>query len=353
MILKNSVNILLIYLFSYSASAAVSNFDVKLTGDKIDYISGVSYKGSYISSSWQPEKRTLPTNKWYAAFKPTKGITFTSKAGDQVVVDDLTIDGIQLKTDTTFSRSTENAMTTPTCSVSEVNGNIVTLKNNGMNTSGCSQSNFLESSMPVSPFYFVRPIINLGSLTNKFEKANSGLYSGSKVYNYRIYYQLPNGVITYLNLTRVVNISIALTSFKITSLKVTPSNGLDIELQNDTLKETLSGQGDFNVQVNGILPNGLKMTLNKNNGDIYFLKHYDGAVNYKIPFSIKCDECINKNLVDHQGKVINNNTLIPPSSITGEEVNFNLTIGLSQIDKASVYLGKYSGNFTASFKPDI
>lgn len=348
----------MILLLLFSINSQATNLTIKVAGKKIEYISSDKFSvGSQNDdlaiSSWKPEVNMFPTTDWYPSFKPMKeGATFSNRDGTSFNVANFAISGIEMKSDGKFKQGNESSTIGARCSFENYYGDVVTLKNQS-NTAYCSLSKFMTSIKGIgyTPYYFVRPIVNLGSLVSELDGLSSGRYSATVPYNYRIYYRLKNGVLTWLNLSKTLHVTVDYQASRLTSIDVKPKGALDIILKSDNVSNTFSGEGVFDIKATGLFPTGLKMTLATSNK--YLLYHTKKPNEFNIPFSVTCDNCKDQTLIDNAGNIIVNDTVVAPPSPNATELNFKLIIGIDDLDKNKTLIGDYAGNFSALFRPNI
>ena len=271
-------------------------------------------------------------------------MTLTSNAGQSVEAA-IAVNGLQYNTASNPYTRGDNKFVTPTCSQSQLSGNIVTLGDS--DTQNCSANFSLEYSQSVTPFYFYRPTFNIDttSLLNSLQGQAKGVYTATIPADIKYYYRSAGGALTYRILPDVFTVNIDYTPNSLESIDVSGDGVLSPVY--DTTNHTVSAQTTFNITAIGQFSTGLSMTLLTNEFELT-----SASGNTSIPYSIQCNEanCEDKDWVKNGVNQLDNNqtsyVIQSPSSV----INFDLNVNYQNIPSTDVETGTYSGNFTVMFE---
>lgn len=301
----------------------------------------------YTLSDWSIANGLTTTSQFLpSAFVTDKPdtMTLTSNAGQSVQAA-IAVNGLQYNTASNPYTRGDNKFVTPTCSQSQLSGNIVTLGDS--DTQNCSANFSLEYSQSVTPFYFYRPTFNIDttSLLNSLQGQAKGVFTATIPADIKYYYRSSGGALTYRILPDVFTVNIDYTPNSLESIDVS-GNGV-LSPVYDTTNHTVSAQTTFNITATGQFSTGLSMTLLTNEFELT-----SASGNTSIPYSIQCNEanCEDKDWVKNGVNQLDNNqtsyVIQSPSSV----INFDLNVNYQNIPSTDVETATYSGNFTVMFE---
>ncbi|UKA27756.1 hypothetical protein IHC93_17230 [Photobacterium damselae subsp. damselae] len=340
--------ILLLFLFplvvhSYTLDGAVTGKTIQFK-NLANSMSGVGK----VVISWQPTKRLLPVAQWAPGFRYTNNTLILQGPGGGVDLSNaIRVVGMEYKAN---SLTEEDNFSTAevTCDTAGSSGDIAYVASlSGKSVCISEHSYNSENKMP---FYFTRPIleINESEITNAFDSLENkveGFYISSIPVNFVYGFEQRNGVKSWRNLTEILTISFYYKPNEITNIRLENPNVHDMKMR-ESNGTKIRGETQFNVIAEGYFNDGLRLQLVSSNN--YYLSTNQN--NYQIPFSIQCFDCDRKQLV-HDGKLIEDG-ITKISGIEGTEIRFPINVSFD-IDKDSVPVGDYYGQFTILFSSDI
>ncbi|MEZ8063618.1 MULTISPECIES: hypothetical protein [Vibrio] len=326
--------------------AATLNINIK--GQQVRFENAIILGADqYTLSDWSIVNGLTTTSQFLpSAFVTDKPdtMTLTSNAGQSVEAA-IAVNGLQYNTASNPYTRGDNKFVTPTCSQSQLSGNIVTLGDS--DTQNCSANFSLEYSQSVTPFYFYRPTFNIDttSLLNSLQGQAKGVYTATIPADIKYYYRSAGGALTYRILPDVFTVNIDYTPNSLESIDVS-GDGVMSPVY-DTTNHTVSAQTTFNITAIGQFSTGLSMTLLTNEFELT-----SASGNTSIPYSIQCNEanCEDKDWVKNGVNQLDNNqtsyVIQSPSSV----INFDLNVNYQNIPSTDVETGTYSGSFTVMFE---
>ncbi|CDT68138.1 conserved exported hypothetical protein [Vibrio coralliirubri] len=339
--------VLLSLLFATMPNYAAT-LNINIEGQQVRFENAITLGGNqYTLSDWSIANGLTTTSQFLpSAFVTNKPdtMTLTSNAGQSVQAA-IAVNGLQYNTASNPYTRGDNKFVTPTCSQSQLSGNIVTLGDS--DTQNCSASFSLEYSQSVTPFYFYRPTFNIDttSLLNSLQGQAKGVYTATIPADIKYYYRSSGGALTYRILPDVFTVNIDYTPNSLESIDVSGDGVLSPVY--DTTNHTVSAQTTFNITAIGQFSTGLSMTLLTNEFELT-----SASGNTSIPYSIQCNEanCEDKDWVKNGVNQLDNNqtsyVIQSPSSV----INFDLNVNYQNIPSTDVETGTYSGNFTVMFE---
>ena len=337
------LSLLLATMPNYAAT-----LNINIEGQQVRFENAITLGGNqYTLSDWSIANGLTTTSQFLpSAFVTDKPdtMTLTSNAGQSVQAA-IAVNGLQYNTASNPYTRGDNKFVTPTCSQSQLSGNIVTLGDS--DTQNCSANFSLEYSQSVTPFYFYRPTFNIDttSLLNSLQGQAKGMYTATIPADIKYYYRSSGGALTYRILPDVFTVNIDYTPNSLESIDVS-GNGV-LSPVYDTTNHTVSAQTTFNITAIGQFSTGLSMTLLTNKFELT-----SASGNTSIPYSIHCNEanCEDTDWVKNGVNQLDNNqtsyVIQSPSSV----INFDLNVNYQNIPSTDVETGTYSGNFTVMFE---
>ncbi|UPR30511.1 hypothetical protein IS519_04280 [Vibrio crassostreae] len=337
------LSLLLATMPNYAAT-----LNINIEGQQVRFENAITLGGNqYTLSDWSIANGLTTTSQFLpSAFVTDKPdtMTLTSNAGQSVQAA-IAVNGLQYNTASNPYTRGDNKFVTPTCSQSQLSGNIVTLGDS--DTQNCSANFSLEYSQSVTPFYFYRPTFNIDttSLLNSLQGQAKGVFTATIPADIKYYYRSSGGALTYRILPDVFTVNIDYTPNSLESIDVS-GNGV-LSPVYDTTNHTVSAQTTFNITATGQFSTGLSMTLLTNEFELT-----SASGNTSIPYSIQCNEanCEDKDWVKNGVNQLDNNqtsyVIQSPSSV----INFDLNVNYQNIPSTDVETATYSGNFTVMFE---
>lgn len=337
------LSLLLATMPNYAAT-----LNINIEGQQVRFENAITLGGNqYTLSDWSIANGLTTTSQFLpSAFVTDKPdtMTLTSNAGQSVQAA-IAVNGLQYNTASNPYTRGDNKFVTPTCSQSQLSGNIVTLGDS--DTQNCSANFSLEYSQSVTPFYFYRPTFNIDttSLLNSLQGQAKGMYTATIPADIKYYYRSSGGALTYRILPDVFTVNIDYTPNSLESIDVSGDGVLSPVY--DTTNHTVSAQTTFNITAIGQFSTGLSMTLLTNKFELT-----SASGNTSIPYSIHCNEanCEDTDWVKNGVNQLDNNqtsyVIQSPSSV----INFDLNVNYQNIPSTDVETGTYSGNFTVMFE---
>ncbi|MDA0153622.1 hypothetical protein OH460_14985 [Vibrio sp. Makdt] len=339
--------VLLSLLFATMPNYAAT-LNINIEGQQVRFENAITLGGNqYTLSDWSIANGLTTTSQFLpSAFVTDKPdiMTLTSNSGQSVQAA-IAVNGLQYNTASNPYTRGDNKFVTPTCSQSQLSGNIVTLGDS--DTQNCSANFSLEYSQSVTPFYFYRPTFNIDttSLLNSLQGQAKGVYTATIPADIKYYYRSSGGALTYRILPDVFTVNIDYTPNSLESIDVSGDGVLSPVY--DTTNHTVSAQTTFNITAIGQFSTGLSMTLLTNEFELT-----SASGNTSIPYSIQCNEanCKDKDWVKNGVNQLDNNqtsyVIQSPSSV----INFDLNVNYQNIPSTDVETATYSGNFTVMFE---
>ncbi|CDT61226.1 conserved exported hypothetical protein [Vibrio coralliirubri] len=339
--------VLLSLLFATMPNYAAT-LNINIEGQQVRFENAITLGGNqYTLSDWSIANGLTTTSQFLpSAFVTDKPdtMTLTSNAGQSVQAA-IAVNGLQYNTASNPYTRGDNKFVTPTCSQSQLSGNIVTLGDS--DTQNCSANFSLEYSQSVTPFYFYRPTFNIDttSLLNSLQGQAKGVFTATIPADIKYYYRSSGGALTYRILPDVFTVNIDYTPNSLESIDVSGDGVLSPVY--DTTNHTVSAQTTFNITAIGQFSTGLSMTLLTNKFELT-----SASGNTSIPYSIHCNEanCEDTDWVKNGVNQLDNNqtsyVIQSPSSV----INFDLNVNYQNIPSTDVETGTYSGNFTVMFE---
>ncbi|UKA31619.1 hypothetical protein [Photobacterium damselae] len=298
--------------------------------------------------SWQPAKRLLPVAQWAPGFRSTNNRLILQGPGGEVDLSNaLRVVGMEYKANSLNEDDTYSTAEV-TCDVSGSNGDIAYVSS--LSGKSVCISEYSYDSKNKMPFYFTRPILNISEseISNAFDSLENkveGFYISSIPINFVYGFKQINGVKSWRNLTEMLTVSFYYKPNEITNIRLENPNIHDMKMR-ESNGTRIRGETQFNVIAEGYFNDGLRLQLVSSNN--YNLSTNQN--NYEIPFSIQCFDCDRQQLVN-KGKLIDDG-VTKISGIAGNEIRFPINVSFD-IDKDSVPIGDYYGQFTILFSSDI
>ncbi|MFM2642167.1 hypothetical protein AAFX33_13500 [Vibrio chagasii] len=336
-------SLLLLAVPSYAAT-----LNINIEGQQVRFDNAIALGGNqYTLSDWSIANSLMTTSQFLpSAFVTDKPdtITLTSNTGQNVEAA-IAVNGLQYNTASNQYTRGDNLFVTPTCSQSQLSGNVVTLYDTDVQS--CSANFSLEYSQSITPFYFYRPVfeIDTPALLNALQGQEKGIYTATIPADIKYYYLSSGGALTYRILPDVFTVNLDYTPNSLESIDVSGDGVLSPIY--DTTNHTVSAQTIFNITAIGQFSTGLSMTLLTNE---FELTSASGKTS--IPYSIQCNEsnCEDTDWVKNGGNQLDNNqtsyVIKSPSSV----INFDLNVSYENIPSTDVETGSYSGSFTVMFE---
>ncbi|CAE6901891.1 hypothetical protein ACOMICROBIO_LKFPLAJE_01479 [Vibrio sp. B1FIG11] len=335
-------------LICASPLAYSSTLNIHIEGQQLRFENALSLgASSYTLSDWTvaggltPTKRFLPGA--YLSNKPDK-ITLSSASGQNVEAP-ISVNGLQYNVSSNSYTRTDNALVSPTCTISQVSGNTVHLEDGTTQT--CNADFSLDYTESVTPFYFYRPTFNLdtAALLAAFNGKPKGVYAGTIQADIKYYYESLGGALTYRVIPEVFTVNVNYVPNTLESIKVS-GDGI-MEPVYDTDNHTVSADTTFNITALGQFSTGLYITLLSHD---FELKSSVGETT--IPFSVTClqSNCEDQEWIKDGVSQLESDetsyTIDTPSNI----INFDLNVSYQDIPSTEVETGAYTGSFTVMFE---
>ncbi|MGI9949115.1 hypothetical protein [Vibrio hyugaensis] len=336
----------LMLLASPLAQSATLNIIVE--GQQLRLDNAITLGGSsYTLSDWTVASGLAPTVRFlpgaYLANKPNE-VTLTGPTGATINAP-IALNGVQYNVSSNAYVRNDTQLMSPTCTTSQLSGNIVTLSDSSVQN--CSADFSLDYSTAVTPFYFYRPTFEMdtSALLNALQGQDKGLYTTTIPADVRYYYQSSGGALTYRVLSDVFTINIDYVPNSLESIDVSGDGVL--EPVYDTANHTVSAETTFNITAIGTFSTGLSMTLLTHD-----FKLTSSTGESEIPFSIECpsSNCEDQIWVeDGVNRLTNDETSYVVDAPTST-INFDLNVNYQDIPSTEVESGTYSGSFTVMFE---
>lgn len=336
-------SLLLLAMPNYAAT-----LNINIEGQQVRFDNAIALGGNqYTLSDWSTANGLMTTSQFLpSAFVTDKPdtITLTCNTGQNVEAA-IAVNGLQYNTASNQYTRGDNQFVAPTCSQSQLSGNVVTLYDTDVQS--CSANFSLEYSQSITPFYFYRPTfeVDTTALLNTLQGQEKGIYTATIPADIKYYYLSAGGALTYRILPDVFTVNLDYTPNSLESIDVSGDGVLSPIY--DTTNHTVSAQTTFNITAIGLFSTGLSMTLLTNE---FELTAASGKTT--IPYSIQCNEsnCEDTDWVINGVNQLDNNqtsyVIESPSSV----INFDLNVNYQNIPSTDVETGSYSGHFTVMFE---
>ncbi|EGQ8057180.1 hypothetical protein HPX47_004638 [Vibrio alginolyticus] len=309
-------------------------------------------------SNWQVMDGLQPTTEWAPGTflgAPSSAVTLTNALGGDTVSVDIDIVGLQYNLGDVAGRFSETGISLGKgCETSEYDGGVFTIM--GSNCVG----NVMRSSAMLTPFHFVRPIIELDktAIIDAFHdaKASSGQYIGTTMVRPFYVFKTPTGSLTYRHGVAIpITFSFRYEASSLESLQV-QGDGMMYPTY-DNVKHTVSGATKYRVTAKGFFSNGLKMTFSSADGDAYQLNYTEDtsvkSTHTPIPYSVFCRQCTVPTVVKDGVMQMPDSEATANVGTISDVIEVNFDVLFHDIEAKDVETGAYRGSFTVLFEENL
>lgn len=213
-----------------------------------------------------------------------------------------------------------------------------------------SDEGFKTVGERVTPFKFYRPVFELPNLSVDIQGRPSGRYSASFEYNPVYFYKSESDVLTYNIDSQIGHITIDYTAAFFVDARKLSGDGI-IEAIYDKANQRISGSTDYVIQVEGLFPDGVKMTFQ----DVEYKLHSvdsQSSLDYNVSCSVGCGslDIVSDGLLD--SSIVNGEVTTLSKSDSEGVINIHLDIDYD-VDADDVTSGEYKGLFDVKFEADL
>jgi len=344
---------LLFFIFMFfNVSCYAFTLNATVSGNKVTLSNAVKLASNkYTLSDWEPQSNLMPTVEWAPGFINSGADIVLNGPGGSVDID-MRVQGMEYNTGSLSpSQSSSGFGIMPVCDTESQTGNIVHLERSSIGE--CSTSYGLTNGKSVMPFYFLRPVImfnpndlvvNFQSLDDKVE----GYYFGTISLPLRYWFRSSGGVVTYRNINHTFSMRVYYKPSELTSIAYSPPGIADMVPSLDPGGNSISASTTFHLIAKGIFVSGLVVELAKSN--TYTLETTGTGPKYDIPFSLTCTACDDQNLVVNGEAQVDRSFVQAPNKT---EIQFDFEVHYDDIQKETIRVGEYYGNFVVMFGADI
>lgn len=345
----------------FSVNAYSSNMYATLTGSSTPNWNTVvpipEISGGIAPSYWDT-KQPKATSEWYPGSlsgNETQTITFIDQEAGSQFVTEIEWKGVQYNMgsssksfDEVTSTDIGSGIAGSSCNTSMIHIPISTASQSGGLCA--SDHGFKTSGERVTPFQFIRPVINLPNLAEDIKDAPSGRYTAFTSYYPVYFYKSQSGIMTYSMLSEALFVHLDYTAaYFIDAVKI--GNGV-ITPKYDKENKKVSGQTDYEINVSGLFPDGVRMTFSNDSYEMIAGTESEKVLPYSIVCSIGCG---NRDIVIN-GKLANDipdGKVITTAKTTSEGV-VNVKLDISYEAKADdVISDQYNGVFLVIFEANL
>lgn len=332
----NIVSRILIFAAFISTQAISSQLTFNIDGKRINFTTLQN-----VASYWAPTNFDVVTTTPAVAWQPGQfknlnqtNITLTSQEG-KVISIPITIRGIEYVIGSSWEVSSALPEFLP--------GNIS--DNNGVligNPSGYGNKIYVsKNGFPINPFSSLRPVFEYdeAQLLNVLESSETGNYraSISLPFRYRVKYS-DSFLWSFEEKSVTLSVNVDYRSRRITKISISDNNKFDTVYDDGNTK--VSGSLDYDIKVEGSMPSGISMRFTKNT---YQLKNSESET--VIPYLIDCPRCDKVNIVNDEGKLVNERVVVKPLK-RSSSLDYQLRLRFNTGFKST---GRYSDNFVVMF----
>ncbi len=317
-----------------------------------------------VAPSFWSSKSTTPTTEWYpgSLINPKQEVAKFIDSETGVSFDTNVVwKGIEYKPASkgtgfqlnTYPDGNPGQGIAKSCTSSSVNLSLASISHDG-NTcaSNIGYSNISGSSM--SPFNFFRVVLDLPDLEDDIQSKPSGRYTAVIYSRPTYFFKSQSDVLTYLEELEVVTIQIDFTAAFFTDARIVSGNG-NIEPVYNKIDRSVSGSTSYHVQVDGLFPEGVKMTFDPNK-DYELVSHVNPSVT--IPYDVTCSSgCSSSISLVENGQFVTSRF---PNGITSSAIKntvegslfINFEIRFNQSSEQLIS-SSYSDQFSILFEPNL
>ncbi len=338
--------ILISFLLLFTCTVYSSSIIMNVSGNNISGGTFIKYQNSISSSSFDYTPSLLPVDAWVPYIeKQTTELKFISNTGDAFLWK-TEIKGFKFG----FQKS-KIKIDPYTKGVCEVN----TVDNDGVfifDGSSCISKLKISSniSSKIEPFKLVKPYIDISTLLSSLQGHEAGVYHANMPYKVKYFYEI-DGVKSYRDFYRTLGITINYNPVEL--IKITKiGNGVINNLNYNKSKLTVSGKTSYRIIISGYLPYGVKLSFDNHDksDERYLIKDINSGT--VIPYYIKCDKCINKDIVNNLGyKISEEDNIVKFDNRFGKLHDFYFQIGFENIKSNTIRSSEYRGQFNVLFEP--
>ncbi|HHB1596764.1 TPA: hypothetical protein ACN976_004977 [Vibrio campbellii] len=363
--LRKSSFFLLIIVFHYN-SAFSSELYGHVTGNSpiiwnnavpVPSLGGIaasywSIKEPRTTTEWYPGSLSNPQNELVAFTNNETGESFQTLVERKGVEYNLGSSSSVFKVNT-YSDGNVGTGVASICSSPQIGLNLASISHDAGTCA--SNSGYLSiDGRRYTPFKFIRAVINVPNLVQDIQGKESGRYTAvidsSPIY----FYKSETGVLTYLQDYEPIIIQIDYTAAFFTDAKIVLGNGV-IHPNYDKVNQSVNGKTVYRVQVDGLFPDGIKMTF-ETSKDYSLISSVEPSIS--IPYSILCQSgCTSSGIIVDNGKF--DETTFPGGEVVSDtrstsesslfvdfEINYN-QLGSELISSS------YSDQFSVIFEANL
>ncbi len=311
-----------------------------------------SSKSTTTTTEWYPGSLSSPEQEIVKFIDSESGLSFDTK---------LMWKGIEYKPATkgtgfqlnTYSDGNPGQGVAESCSISNVSLNLASISHDG--TLCASNIGYLSvSGSSNTPFNFFRVALDLPDLVNDIQGKQSGRYTAVIYSRPTYFFKSQSGILTYLEELEAITIQVDFTAAFFTDARIVSGNGNIAPIYNK-IDKSVSGSTLYRVQVDGLFPEGIKMTFDPNK-EYELVSHDNPSVT--IPYYVTCSSgCASSLSLIENGQFV---TSRYPNGITSSDVKntaegslfINFEVRFNQSGDQLIS-SSYSDQFSILFEPNL
>lgn len=217
-----------------------------------------------------------------------------------------------------------------------------------------SNTGFLENALEqVTPFQFIRPIVSLPDLNTKIQGKSSGRYTAVAQYQPVYFYKSGSGALTYTVTSKPLIITIDYTAAYFVDARISKGEDGVITPIYDKANNRVTGQHAYTIDVQGLFPDGVKMTFDR--GNTYEMRNAASAD--PLPYNIDCPLCKGRRSIVKDGALVDpgtdgNEAVTTLTTDKEGVIRFDLVTSYD-VDGDTLESGTYEGNFNVIFEANL
>jgi hypothetical protein len=217
-----------------------------------------------------------------------------------------------------------------------------------------SDKGFSTTVGQVTPFQFIRPIVSLPDLKTKIQGLPSGRYTAMTSYQPVYFYKSGSGALTYTLQSKPLSITVDYTAAYFVNARIVNGEDGVITPVYDKDKNRVTGRHLYTVDVQGLFPDGVKMTFDEAAGYVMNLTTKASAASKPLPYSIDCPVgCKGRRSIVKDGVLVGDNEVVTTFTTNTEgHVRFNLATSYDASGD-DVDSGTYEGSFNVTFEANL
>ncbi|WP_240205460.1 hypothetical protein [Vibrio sp. CyArs1] len=291
----------------------------------------------YTTSFWDLPDKSIPTMKWVPGAISLSQPHVTLSNGSESVQLPISAVGVEYETSNIAAIELEGGG--PICDTNVILGTRVKL----IGPHGCSSNSSVNYNFSTKPFTHNRIIYSIDneSIVNNFSGKSAGIYRGTLTSTLFYDFYTVQGVKSRQHITRNVSVELELEDYYISSVDVQGESRFENIIHNGKI----FGETTHNVTVHGELANGIDLSFSS--GKQYSLRSPSGS---EIPYSIECDKCSARKIVE-EGSIVSSSTTVEAEPSDSSNIDFNLRVFFKDLETTGLDNGIYSDTVYIMVQP--